>query len=128
MGKRKVAYHSHDGVTFRSAPGAFRIPENTTGLMLPDQSPALIVKSKKRKVQAGSIPASVLTEQRDPAGSGIGVLTVPHRSMNAYTDSRIVRPGCQHMLGCKCEIPFWLREQTPRETEFENRYGITPKI
>jgi hypothetical protein len=31
------------------------------------------------KGQAGSSPASVLTEQRDAAGSGIGVLTVPHR-------------------------------------------------
>ena len=29
--------------------------------------------------KAGSNPASVLTEQRDAAGSGTGVLTVPHR-------------------------------------------------
>lgn len=35
--------------------------------------------------------------------------------MNAYTDPRVVRPGCQHQLGCKCPIPFWLRPSSPEE-------------
>lgn len=38
--------------------------------------------------QAGSNPASVLTEQRDAAGSGIGVLTVPHRLLNAFASAK----------------------------------------
>jgi hypothetical protein len=40
---------------------------------------------------------------------------------NAYVDPRKISPGCQHLLGCKCETPFWLRDPTPRELEFESR-------
>lgn len=44
---------------------------------------------------------------------------------NAYTDPLKVVAGCQHRLGCKCEIPFWLREATPRELAFESRIVTT---
>lgn len=40
---------------------------------------------------------------------------------NAYTEARKIAPGCQHILGCKCETPFWLREPTARELAFESR-------
>lgn len=41
--------------------------------------------------------------------------------VNAYTDARKIFPGCQHMLGCKCTTPFWLRDPTMRELNFERR-------
>jgi len=36
---------------------------------------------------------------------------------DAYCHAREVRDGCQHMLGCRCDVPFWLREPTPAELE-----------
>jgi hypothetical protein len=43
---------------------------------------------------------------------------------NAYTDTRRIQPGCEHRLGCKCETPFWLRERTTSEIEFEARHRM----
>lgn len=48
-----------------------------------------------------------------------------NRDVNAYTDPRKIVSGCQHRMGCKCEIPFWLRDATPRELAFESRI-VTP--
>lgn len=39
--------------------------------------------------------------------------------MNSYTEPRVVRPGCQHNLGCKCQVPYWLRPSTPEEERQE---------
>lgn len=41
---------------------------------------------------------------------------------NAYTEARRIAPGCQHMLGCKCDTPFWLRDATAREIRHEEIY------
>ena len=35
--------------------------------------------------------------------------------IDAYRYPQNVRPGCQHMLGCKCAPPYWLRDSTPDE-------------
>lgn len=45
---------------------------------------------------------------------------------NAYSDPQRVRPGCEHRLGCKCDVPFWLRNYTQAENEFEQRMRISP--
>lgn len=42
--------------------------------------------------------------------------------MNAFTEPRKVQPGCQHQLGCKCEVPYHLRPSTPEERRIEERY------
>lgn len=43
---------------------------------------------------------------------------------DAYTQPRVIQPGCQHQLGCKCEPPFWLRDST----EPELRHYNIPKL
>lgn len=35
--------------------------------------------------------------------------------LNAYARPRQVREGCQHILGCRCEPPYWLRLPTATE-------------
>jgi hypothetical protein len=42
--------------------------------------------------------------------------------LNAYRRPRKTQPGCQHMLGCKCEAPFWLRQPSAAEEAFAARY------
>jgi len=37
------------------------------------------------------------------------------RIIDAYRYPRRIQPGCQHMLGCKCDPPYWLRNPTPAE-------------
>jgi hypothetical protein len=39
------------------------------------------------------------------------------RMLDAYRYPRRIQPGCQHILGCKCDAPYWLREPTPAELE-----------
>lgn len=34
---------------------------------------------------------------------------------DAFTQPRNIRPGCQHQLGCKCDIPYHLRASTEIE-------------
>lgn len=48
--------------------------------------------------------------------------------VNAYTNARKITTGCQHGMGCKCETPFWLRDPTVREKEFEKVYAITESL
>lgn len=36
---------------------------------------------------------------------------------DAYTRPRVVVPGCQHQMGCRCEPPYWLRASSPKEIE-----------
>lgn len=38
---------------------------------------------------------------------------------DAYRRARVVRDGCKHMLGCKCEPPYWLRASTAAEEAHE---------
>lgn len=40
---------------------------------------------------------------------------------NAYQHQRLIRPGCEHRLGCKCDTPYWLRPSTPSELVTESR-------
>lgn len=40
---------------------------------------------------------------------------------DAYHAARIVKPGCQHNLGCRCGVPYHLRESTPAEQRIEER-------
>lgn len=40
---------------------------------------------------------------------------------NAYLEGRRIQPGCKHMLGCKCEIPYHLRPSTSAEQKMEKR-------
>ena len=47
--------------------------------------------------------------------------------MNAYRKARKINPGCQHLLGCKCEPPYWLRESTQAETEIECALSQKPR-
>lgn len=37
------------------------------------------------------------------------------RIIDAYRYPRLVREGCQHQMGCRCDPPFWLRN--PSEAE-----------
>lgn len=37
------------------------------------------------------------------------------RIIDAYRFARRINEGCQHMLGCCCDPPFWLRPPTPAE-------------
>lgn len=37
------------------------------------------------------------------------------KDLDAYRFPRHVAEGCQHRLGCRCDVPFWLREPTVRE-------------
>jgi len=48
--------------------------------------------------------------------------------MNAYTEPRITRPGCQHNLGCKCQVPYHLRPSTIEELIHEERYNSPLKM
>jgi hypothetical protein len=41
------------------------------------------------------------------------------RDYDAYRRARVVREGCQHNLGCRCEPPYWLRASTPAEEMHE---------
>lgn len=42
--------------------------------------------------------------------------------MDAYRRARVVKDGCNHQLGCKCESPFWLRLPTAIEEETQEWY------
>lgn len=45
--------------------------------------------------------------------------------LNAYRKPAVLRPGCQHQLGCRCTPPFWLRPSTPAEEAIADRiYGV----
>ncbi len=35
--------------------------------------------------------------------------------IDAYRQPQRVKEGCQHLLGCKCTPPYWLRPPTPAE-------------
>lgn len=41
--------------------------------------------------------------------------------MNAYELPRLVKEGCQHRLGCRCQPPYWLRPSTPSELSREEK-------
>lgn len=41
--------------------------------------------------------------------------TAGERPVDAYRNPRRVAEGCQHRLGCRCDIPFWLRPFSPAE-------------
>lgn len=45
---------------------------------------------------------------------------------DAYRHPQQVRPGCQHLLGCRCVPPYWLRASSPIEAAREAwlRQGI----
>lgn len=47
---------------------------------------------------------------------------------NAYTEPRRIQPGCTHHLGCKCDVPYHLRESTLSEKRFEARAWLPPEI
>jgi len=40
---------------------------------------------------------------------------VEPRIVDAYQFARRIQPGCLHMLGCKCDPPYWLRPPSPQE-------------
>lgn len=43
---------------------------------------------------------------------------------NAYRRPQMLRPGCTHQLGCRCDPPYWLRPSTPAEEAIAERiYG-----
>lgn len=42
--------------------------------------------------------------------------------MDAYRRPRVLREGCLHQLGCRCEAPHWLRLPTPAEEAHEAWY------
>lgn len=41
--------------------------------------------------------------------------------MNAYEEKRLIRPGCMHRQGCRCEPPYWLRPSTEKELQREEK-------
>lgn len=47
---------------------------------------------------------------------------------DAYASPRVIRPGCEHKLGCRCDPPYHLRESTPVEKarEAHNLIPFTP--
>lgn len=45
---------------------------------------------------------------------------------NAYASPRVLQAGCQHLLGCKCSVPFHLREPTAAEQKFLDRFYPAP--
>lgn len=47
---------------------------------------------------------------------------------DAFSQPRRVNPGCQHGLGCGCDIPHHLRPSTPIELFKEARYAKVGKI
>lgn len=51
-------------------------------------------------------------------------MNTDQRELNAYRRAPVLRPGCQHQLGCRCEPPFWLRPSSPAEEAIADRiYG-----
>ncbi len=49
--------------------------------------------------------------------------------LNAYRRAQMLRPGCTHQLGCRCEAPFWLRPSTPAEEAIADRiYGVAEPL
>jgi hypothetical protein len=46
--------------------------------------------------------------------------------VDAYRRARVIREGCKHMLGCKCDPPYWLRASTAAEQAHEASL-TTPK-
>lgn len=46
--------------------------------------------------------------------------------LDAFTQPRVVRPGCQHNLGCRCEAPYWLRPSSLIEQQRESLLRMTP--
>lgn len=60
--------------------------------------------------------------QREAMGGGKMAGDSNAIERNAYIDAPKIAPGCQHMLGCKCDTPFWLRDPTRREVKFEEIY------
>lgn len=56
-------------------------------------------------------------------------MTEELRPINAYRYPRMIRPGCQHLLGCRCTPPYWLRQSTPEEIEIEQRlWPVAPVL
>lgn len=45
---------------------------------------------------------------------------------DAFKQPRELRPGCMHMLGCRCTPPFWLREPTAAELRHYWQPPINP--
>lgn len=41
------------------------------------------------------------------------------REVNAYRYAPRIRPGCQHQLGCGCDVPYWLRASSKAEEAIE---------
>lgn len=53
---------------------------------------------------------------------------VPAASVNAYVRGRKFAEGCQHRLGCKCEIPFWLRPFSPAELAWVEKRQLVGEV
>lgn len=50
----------------------------------------------------------------------------PSPAPDAYSQSRTIRPGCQHHLGCKCGVPYYLRDSSPAELRRERLIQLSP--
>ena len=50
----------------------------------------------------------------------------PAPVIDAYTQARVLRPGCQHHLGCKCSVPYHLRPSSPAELRRERLIQLSP--
>lgn len=51
-------------------------------------------------------------------------------TLDSYRRARVIREGCQHNLGCRCEPPYWLRPSTPAEQRHEAqlRGAVPPEL
>jgi hypothetical protein len=50
------------------------------------------------------------------------------RELNAFRRAPVLRPGCQHQLGCRCDPPYWLRPSSPAEQAIADRlYGVAER-
>lgn len=47
---------------------------------------------------------------------------------DAYTQPRLAKEGCQHHLGCKCDVPYYLRPSTLAEKGRELTYSKSGTI
>lgn len=43
---------------------------------------------------------------------------------DSFSEPLSIRPGCQHQLGCRCEVPYYLRPSTPVERRKELRRPV----
>lgn len=47
--------------------------------------------------------------------------------LDAYRYPQQLQPGCQHLLGCKCTPPYWLRDSSPAEQLREQKLFNQPR-